>query len=260
MTDTNLKPVVIELRNVSKKLGGRTVLDGVSLEIRKGETMCILGGSGAGKSVMLKHIVRLLQPDEGYVKVFGTDVTHAGQKELREVRKRIGFLFQGAALLNSINVYENVALPLREHENMKESEIQDLVREKLELVNMGDALEKMPGQLSGGMKKRAGLARAIIRNPDIILYDEPTAGLDPVVAGTVNDLILEMQAKINVTSIIVTHDMSSCMKVSNRIAFLLRGRIHRVGTPEEMKKSGDPIIEQFVYGDSEGPLTREPKK
>jgi phospholipid/cholesterol/gamma-HCH transport system ATP-binding protein len=250
-------PVAVELCDLTKSLGGRMVLDGVSLAVLKGETLCIIGGSGAGKSVTLKHIVGLLKPDRGCVKIDGVDVTHTKNGELDAARRKIGFLFQGAALLNSMTVFENVALPLREHERLQDSQIRERVNSKLGLVGLEDAGQKFPAEISGGMKKRAGLARAIIRDPQIILYDEPTAGLDPVIGSTINDLILDMQKKLGVTSILVTHDMSSAFRVSNRIAMLLKGRIVKLGTPAEFKSSGDAIIKQFIHGESEGPLTKE---
>ena len=252
-----MTPAAIELCDLTKSLGGRMVLDGVSLSIQKGETMSIIGGSGAGKSVTLKHIVGLMKPDRGCVRVAGLDVTGSNHGTLEAVRKRIGFCFQGSALLNSMSVFENVALPLREHEKLTEEEIRRRVQDKLNLVNLGDAGHKMPSEISGGMKKRVGLARAIIRNPEIILYDEPTAGLDPVVGTQINELILDMQKKLGVTSLLVTHDMSSVFRVSNRIAMLLNGRIMKVGTPAEFRASDDPIVKQFIYGESEGPLTKE---
>lgn len=248
----------IELCDLTKSLGGRTVLDGVSLSIQKGETMSVIGGSGAGKSVTLKHIVGLMKPDRGCVKVDGVDVTNTNHGSLEAARRKIGFCFQGSALLNSLSVFENVALPLREHEKADEAEIRRRVEEKLALVGLAEAGQKLPSEISGGMKKRVGLARAIIRNPEIILYDEPTAGLDPVMGSTINDLILDMQKKLGVTSVLVTHDMSSAFRVSNRIAMLLKGRIIKVGTPAEFRASDDPIVKQFIYGESEGPLTRTP--
>jgi len=247
----------IELCSLTKSLGGQPVLYEVSLSIRKGETIAIIGGSGAGKSVTLKHIVGLMKPDGGTVRVGGVDVHQDNHGTLDKVRKKIGFCFQGSALLNSMNVFENVALPLREHENLSEDEIRRRVQEKLDLVKLGDAGEKMPSEVSGGMKKRVGLARAIIRNPEIILYDEPTAGLDPVVGSQINDLILDMQRKLGVTSVLVTHDMSSAFRVSNRIAMLLKGRIVKIGTPAEFRASDDPVVRQFIYGESEGPLTKD---
>ncbi|HLF93506.1 MAG TPA: ABC transporter ATP-binding protein [Planctomycetota bacterium] len=250
-------PVAIELCDLTKALGGRTVLEGVNLSILKGETMCIIGGSGAGKSVTLKHIVGLLKPDRGCVKIDGVNVTQSRNGEMDAARRKIGFLFQGAALLNSMTVFENVALPLREHERLTEADIRTRVERKLSLVGLEEAGQKFPAEISGGMKKRAGLARAIIRDPEIILYDEPTAGLDPVIGSTINDLILDMQKKLGVTSMLVTHDMASAFRVSNRIAMLLKGRIVKLGTPAEFKASDDPIVKQFIYGESEGPLTKE---
>lgn len=246
----------VELCDLQKTLGGLVVLKGVSLEIHRGETMCIIGGSGAGKSVTLKHIVALMEPDEGHVLINGVNITAAKREELEEIRKGIGFCFQGAALLNSLTVFNNVALPLQEHEGLEGSELEDRVMAKLDLVGLENAAKKMPSELSGGMKKRVGLARAIIRNPGIILYDEPTAGLDPVTATTINSEILDMQAKLNVTSILVTHDMSSAFRVANRIAMLYKGEIIALGTTEEIRKHDDPRVQQFIYGDSEGPLSR----
>jgi phospholipid/cholesterol/gamma-HCH transport system ATP-binding protein len=247
----------VELCNLHKKLGGLVVLDGVSLKIRRGETMCIIGGSGAGKSVTLKHIVGLMKPDSGHILLDDINITTARGGELEELRKRIGFCFQGAALLGSLTVFENVALPLREHEGLNGSELEGRVMSKLELVGLENAARKMPSELSGGMRKRVGLARAIIRNPEIILYDEPTAGLDPVTASTINTEILDMQEKLTVTSILVTHDMSSAFRVSNRIAMLYKGKIIAVEKSEDLKKNEDARVQQFIYGDSEGPLSRE---
>jgi phospholipid/cholesterol/gamma-HCH transport system ATP-binding protein len=246
----------IELCDLTKSLGSRKVLDGVNLSILKGETMSVIGGSGAGKSVTLKHIVGLMKPDRGCVKVQGVDITSTNHGSLEAARRKIGFCFQGSALLNSLSVFENVALPLREHEALGEDEIRRRVEEKLGLVGLSDASGKLPSELSGGMKKRVGLARAIIRNPEIILYDEPTAGLDPVMGTAINDLILDMQKKLGVTSVLVTHDMSSAFRVSNRIAMLVKGRIVKLGTPAEFRASDDPLVKQFIYGESEGPLTR----
>ncbi len=250
-------PAAVELVDLHKSFGEREVLRGVTLSIAKGETMCIIGGSGTGKSVTLKHIVGLLRPDSGTVRIGGVDIFAAGAAELGEVRKRIGFLFQGAALLNSMDVFENVALPLREHERPPEDEVRRRVMERLDLVGLADAAAKMPAILSGGMKKRVGLARAIIRDPEVVLYDEPTAGLDPVVSATINRLIVSLQEKLGVTSLLVTHDMASAFEVSDRIAFLLEGRVHKLGTPGEFQGSDDPAVRQFIRGEAEGPLTRD---
>ncbi len=247
----------IELVDVTRSLGGRRVLDHVNLTVHKGETLSVIGGSGAGKSVTLKHIVGLMKPDSGSIRVLGTEVLLSDPKALEVVRRRIGFCFQGSALLNSLSVFENVALPLREHERLDEAEIRRRVEEKLGLVGLGDAAQKLPAEISGGMKKRVGFARAIIRDPEILLYDEPTAGLDPVMGTAINDLILSLQKKLGVSSVLVTHDMSSAFRVSNRIAMLVKGRIAKLGTPAEFRVSEDPMIRQFIYGESEGPLTRE---
>ncbi|MBI4566297.1 MAG: ABC transporter ATP-binding protein [Planctomycetes bacterium] len=247
---------IIEIDDLAKRFGSKEVLTGLRLSIRRGETICIIGESGTGKSVTLKHIVGLLRPDRGTVRIGGVDI-FAADGQLQEIRKKIGFLFQGAALLNSMTVFDNVALPLREHERPPEAELRKRVLETLELVDMAEAADKMPAELSGGMKKRAGLARAIIRQPEIILYDEPTAGLDPVISSTINDLILNLQEKLGVTSIVVTHDMSSTFRVADRIAMLYQGKIYKSGTPDEFRKSEDPLIRQFIYGESEGPLRRD---
>lgn len=247
----------VEIIDLYKAFGNKPVLRGLTLELLRGETLCVIGGSGTGKSVTLKHIVGLLRPDRGLVKICGTDIFGTSNGQLGEIRKKIGFLFQGAALLNSLNVFENVALPLREHERPPEEEIRRQVTDKLAVVGLEDAAEKMPDEISGGMKKRVGLARAIIRNPEIMLYDEPTAGLDPIMASTINALILDLQKKLKVSSIVVTHDMSSVFRVADRIAMLLDGRVHKIGTKDEIRKSDDPKVQSFIYGDSEGPLRRE---
>lgn len=248
-------PTAVRLVDVHKTLGGRKVLDGISIEIHKGEIFSIIGGSGAGKSVTLKNIVGLMRPDSGSIFLNGLDVARATPRELDEVRKRIGYVFQNAALLNSISVYENVALPLREHEKVSEAEIRKRVEQVLALVGMTEAIDKMPSNLSGGMRKRVSLARAIVRNPDIILYDEPTSGLDPVNTSIINELILDMQKKLGVTSILVSHDMESVYRVSNRIAMLFKGKFLKVGTPQEFKETDDPIVRQFIRGESRGPIT-----
>lgn len=250
-------PTAIRLVDVHKALGGRKVLDGISIEVHKGEVFSIIGGSGAGKSVTLKNIVGLMRPDSGSIFLDSLDIAKAKTRELEQVRKHIGYVFQNAALLNSISVYENVALPLREHEKMSEDEIRQRVEQVLALVGMGEAIDKMPSNLSGGMRKRVSLARAIVRKPDIILYDEPTSGLDPVNTSVINELILEMQKKLGVTSILVSHDMESVYRVSNRIAMLFKGKFMKVGTPQEFKDTDDPIVKQFIRGESKGPITDE---
>jgi phospholipid/cholesterol/gamma-HCH transport system ATP-binding protein len=239
---------MIELDRVSKTLSGKPVLDGLVLTVREGETLVILGGSGSGKSVTLKHIVGLMKPDSGRVRVAGEDITDYTDRELEPVRRRFGYCFQGAALLNSLTVFENVALPLREHERLGEDELGARVMEVLRLVGLEEAAPKMPAILSGGMRKRAGLARAIVRRPQIVLYDEPTAGLDPVISRTIDELILDLREHLKGTSVVVTHDIASAFRVGTRLAMLQRGRIHLEGPPELFKTTRDPLVRQFIDG------------
>lgn len=238
---------MIEIIDLHKSFGGNNVLRGVNLQINEGESLAIIGRSGCGKSVLLKHIVALLQPDSGCVKFGGRIIQEMSQHELYEVRKRFGFLFQGAALFDSMTVEENVSLPLVEgNAKFSKPEIQKIVAEKLELVGLPDTQNLKPAELSGGMKKRVGLARALITNPDYILYDEPTTGLDPVMSDAIDDLIKDLNQKINVTSIIVTHDMFSVKNVADKIAMMYEGKIYFTGTPQELLDSKDPVIEKFI--------------
>lgn len=246
---------MIKIEGVTKFLDGHWVLDGVDLEIETGETMAVIGQSGCGKSVLLKHIVGLMTPDSGRVIIDNNDLSKMNRRALDELRLRIGILFQGAALFDSINVAENVGFSLMEQKRLKYKDIESFIREKLDLVGLGDALYKMPAELSGGMKKRVGLARAIATNPDIVLYDEPTTGLDPIMADSINDLILELEHKLQVTSIVVTHDMTSAYKIADRIAMLYQGKIICIGTPEEIRCSDNPVVQQFISGSAKGPIT-----
>lgn len=246
---------MIALENVTKTLSGRKILDQVNLEVHRGETLVIIGRSGAGKSVTLKHIMGLMQPDTGRVTVAGTDITHFKTRQYYQVRNHIGVLFQGAALLNWLTVGENVALPLKEHTRMKPKEILAKVREKLAMVELSDAEDKYPSKISGGMAKRAGLARAIIREPEIILYDEPTSGLDPVMSNTINVLINKMREELGAASIVVTHDMSSAYQIADRIAMLYNGKLIQTGTPEEIRQTQNEYVRQFIEGRIHGPLT-----
>ena len=246
---------IIKLFNISKKFGNRKVLDNISLEVFAGETLVIIGRSGVGKSTILKHIAGLLAPDAGEVWVDGQELTRLKEAEVNELRKKMGVVFQYAALFDSLTVFENVAFRLLRDFRMPVSEAVEVVKKKLELVGLKDnLLDLKPAQLSGGMRKRVGLARAIAVDPEIILYDEPTSGLDPVSSEAINDLILEMQKKLGVTSVVVTHDMHSAYKVANRIAMIYDGKIIGTGTPEEIKQSQDPYIHQFVTGSVEGPM------
>jgi phospholipid/cholesterol/gamma-HCH transport system ATP-binding protein len=249
---------IVVLDDVHKALGGRPVLRGVSLAIRRGETMVIIGRSGTGKSVTLKNILGLLRPDKGRVILYGQDVTNLPESEYAEVRKKFGVLFQSGALINWMSVGDNVALPLREHTRLPETEVQKRVREKLAILGLENDAAKMPSEISGGMKKRAGLARGIILDPEIILYDEPTSGLDPVMSNQINDLILRMQQLLGVTSLVVTHDMESAYRIGNRIAMLYDGKIIQVGTKEEIRDSANPVVQQFIHGATTGPITDNP--
>jgi len=242
---------VIEISNIYKSFNSKQVLAGVDLSINTGETMVIIGGSGCGKSVLLRHIIGLMQPDRGSVKIDGTDVSRINRKELFALRKRLGMLFQGAALFDSLTVAENVGLGLKEHSEYSADQISDLVNKKLGMVGMSGTGGLMPAELSGGMKKRVGLARAIAMDPEYILYDEPTTGLDPIMADKINDLIIALRNQMSLTSIAVTHDMVSASKIADRIAMLHQGKIIFCGTPEEIKKSPDERVQRFIKGEAD---------
>jgi phospholipid/cholesterol/gamma-HCH transport system ATP-binding protein len=238
---------MIEIKNLHKKFGNKEVLKGINLTINKWETIVIIGRSGCGKSVLIKHIVGLLQPDEGYVKVEGRIVSDLNEKELYQLRKKFGFLFQGSALFDSMTVEENVGLSLMESSAKPHSEeIHKVVNEKLSIVALSGVNKLKPAELSGGMKKRVGLARALVTNPDYILYDEPTTGLDPIMSDSIDKLIKELTEKLNVTSIVVTHDMQSVKNVADKVAMIHDGIVYFTGTPDEMLKSKDPVIIEFI--------------
>lgn len=233
---------------VHKQFDGKEILRGLTLVIRKGEVLVILGGSGTGKTVILKHIVGLLKPDDGKVYIDGEDITELDENQLVPIRRKIGFLFQGGALFDSMTVLENVAFPLREHTRLSNREIVEKVREKLKLVGLESVEKMMPDALSGGMKKRVALARAIIMEPETLLYDEPTTGLDPVTTRWVTKLIRSIHEKLKITSVIVTHNVQSAMVIADRMAFLYRGRIKFVGTPKEISENRDHIVQEFLKG------------
>ena len=245
---------MIDIINLHKSFNSKQVLRGVNLHIERGETMVVIGGSGSGKSVLIKHIIGLLTPDEGSVKVDGVDIFSLSERELNDTRKKFGMLFQGAALFDSLMVWENVGFALMQHTDFSKEKIREIAGKKLEMVGLRGIEELMPAELSGGMRKRVGLARAIAMEPQILLYDEPTTGLDPIMADAINDLIVEMKEKINVTGVAITHDMTSAYKIGDRIAMLYEGRIHEVGTPDEIKRSDDPFVRQFITGSSVGPI------
>jgi len=238
---------MIEIRNLHKSFGSNSVLQGINLDIDTGETLVIIGRSGCGKSVLIKHIVGLLSPEEGFVKVEGEVVDEMDTQSLYKLRKRFGFLFQGAALFDSMTVEENIALSLIESKmGFEEKEIENKIAEKLELVGLPGAQKLKPAELSGGMKKRVGLARALITDPDYILYDEPTTGLDPIMSDSIDLQIKELTEKLNVTSVVVTHDMYSVKNVANQVAMMHEGKIHFTGSAEELLNSDDPIIKKFI--------------
>ncbi|HZU99922.1 MAG TPA: ABC transporter ATP-binding protein [Planctomycetota bacterium] len=245
---------MIVLENVWKKFGSREILRGVTLTIPRGETVCIIGGSGTGKSVTLKHIMRLLEPDEGRVLLDGQDISHIHGRELNEARRKMGVLFQFAALLQWLTVGENVALPLRENTDLPEQEIQKQVDEMLRLLQIPQAKDLFPNQISGGMQKRAGLARAVVMKPKVVLYDEPTSGLDPVKTALVDEMILDMHSKLDVTQVVITHDMTSAYRIANRIAMLYEGKVIQYGTPDEIRNTTNPIVRQFIEGLTKGPI------
>jgi phospholipid/cholesterol/gamma-HCH transport system ATP-binding protein len=248
---------MIEIRGLCKRFGKKVVLDGLDLTVPRGENMVVIGGSGTGKSVLLKCVVGLLRPDEGEIRIDGEDITKMGEEELARVRRRFGMLFQGAALFDSMNVGENVGFALRRLRKYPEERIREVVDEKLSMVGLGEIRRMMPAELSGGMKKRVGLARAIASEPDILLYDEPTTGLDPIMADVINDLIVSLRERLGATSITITHDMASAYKIADRMAMLYKGRIIETGSPDEFRNTANPVVAQFVQGRSRGPITDE---
>lgn len=245
----------ITIADLHKSFGANHVLRGVNLTVEPGESMVIIGGSGSGKSVLIKHIIGLLKPDRGSILVNGEEVTTMRERHLKELRKKFGMLFQAAALFDSLTVGENVAFALVEHTRLSRAEIADRVREKLTLVGLPGTEDLFPAELSGGMKKRVGLARALAIEPEVILYDEPTTGLDPIMADAINDLIVEMRERFAITSVAITHDMVSAYKIGHRLAMLYQGKIIFTGTPEECKNTTDPMVRQFITGSSVGPIT-----
>ena len=243
-----MSKIIIEFKDVYKSFNGILVHNGINLSILEGEIISLLGGSGSGKSVLLKELIGLMKPDKGDIILLDNNVTQMNEEALIEMREHIGMLFQGAALFDSLTVFENIAYPLREHLKLTEKEIQERVAEKLQVVGLSGIEKKMPDELSGGMKKRVGLARAIATEPKIILYDEPTTGLDPMTAQRINELIIELQKKLGITTIVVTHDLHCVKTVSDRIAMLHEGKIVAVGTWEELVSSNIQVVKGFISG------------
>jgi phospholipid/cholesterol/gamma-HCH transport system ATP-binding protein len=248
---------MIELRGLFKSFGPKQVLSGTDLGVDKGESRVVIGGSGSGKSVILKHVVGILRPDKGTVLIDGVDITKLREHELYEVRKKFGMLFQMAALFDSMNVWENVGFGLSRQGRLKPAEIREITVEKLRMVGLVNVEDLMPSELSGGMKKRVGLARAIAHEPEILLYDEPTTGLDPITADAINDLIVDLRERLRVTSVAITHDMHSAYKIADRISMLYEGRIIETGTPDEIRHSDSAVVQQFITGSAVGPIQIE---
>ncbi len=245
---------MIEVRGLVKSFDGRVVLDGINLRVEKGKVTAIMGGSGCGKSTLLRHLIGVMKPDTGEIWVGGQDITRMGEGEMEAYRKRFGMLFQGGALLNSLSVRDNIALPLREHTRLDEKIIGVMVKMKLELVGLRDFEHLKPSQLSGGMQKRVALARALALDPEIVFYDEPTSGLDPVVSGVIDELIMNLSDRMHITSVVVTHDTRSAFKIAHKMVVLYRGKVVAEGAPEEVRDSPDPLVQQFIHGRPDGPI------
>jgi len=246
---------MISLQHVDKTLGGRKVLDDLSFDVERGEALVIVGGSGVGKSVTLKHIIGLMKPDRGQIIVDGQDINDMKEVELNRFRRKFGMSFQEGALFDSMSVFENIAFPLRRQTKFNEQQIASRVDECLDLVHLDGVASKRPSELSGGMRRRVGFARAISLKPEILLFDEPTTGLDPVISDVIAELIVEMDRTLNTTTVTITHDMKVAFKIADRVAMLYQGRIVEEGTPEEFQQSANPIVQQFIEGRAEGPLT-----
>jgi len=246
--------IQIEVKGLYKSFGNFAVHKGIDLLIPRGAITVILGPSGTGKSVLLKQIMGLIKPDKGEILVDGVDITKLDKNELIKIRKKFGMLFQNAALFDSMSVYENVAFPLREHTKLKEKEIRDIVIEKLRVVGLKNVEDKMPSELSGGMKKRVGLARAIALEPDIILYDEPTTGLDPIMKDVVDNLIYNTQKELNITSVVISHDIDSTIKIADYVAMIYDGKTVINGTIEDLRTTDNPYVQQFLSGSMDGPI------
>ena len=245
---------VVEVNNLFRKFGDRTVIDNLSFTIHRGETLVIMGGSGCGKSTLLRHIIGVMKPTAGSVKIFGQEITAMDDREIIDVRRRFGMLFQSGALLASLTVGENVALPLLQHTDMSIDEIQETVTQKLQMVGLNGFNDLKPAEISGGMRKRVGLARALALDPELLFSDEPTSGLDPIMTAVVDQLTLELTKGEGMTAVVVTHDMTSAFRIATRMIMLGRGRILAQGTPDEIRTHPDPEVQQFINGEPDGPM------
>jgi phospholipid/cholesterol/gamma-HCH transport system ATP-binding protein len=245
---------MIEVRHLRKSFAGKVVLEDVSFAVPRGAVCVVMGGSGSGKSTILRHLIGAHKPDKGEIHLDGEEITQLSEREMERVRRKFGMLFQGGALLNSLTVGENVALPIRHHTDLPDETIEIMVKMKLELVGLRDAEHLRPSQLSGGMQKRVSLARAIALDPKIVFYDEPSAGLDPIVTGVIDKLMMDLSRALGITSLVVTHDMHSIFRIADLIIMLHRGRIVVCDTPENIKNSSDPLVQQFITGAPDGPI------
>jgi phospholipid/cholesterol/gamma-HCH transport system ATP-binding protein len=249
----NIEPV-IEVTDLFRKFGDRAVINDVSFTIQRGETMVIMGGSGCGKSTLLRHIIGVMKPTSGSVKIFGEEVTTMKEREIEKIRRRFGMLFQSGALLASLTVGENVALPLLQHTEMSPDEVEDTVRQKLQIVGLTGFENLKPAEISGGMKKRVGLARALALNPELLFSDEPTSGLDPIMTAVVDQLTLKLTRERGMTAVVVTHDMTSAFRIATRMIMLGHGNIMAQGTPDQIRNDPHPEVQQFIHGEADGPV------
>src|ERR1700716_1394356 len=245
---------IVEVTDLVRKFGNRTVLNGVSLKVHRGETLVIMGGSGCGKSTLLRHIIGVMKPSAGSVKIFGEEITTMNDRQITDIRRRFGMLFQSGALLASLTVGENVALPLLQHTDLSVDEIQETVTQKLQMVGLSGFNDLKPSEISGGMRKRVGLARALALDPELLFSDEPTSGLDPIMTAVVDRLTLELTKDAGMTAVVVTHDMTSAFRIATRMIMLGRGKILAQGTPEEIRTHPDPEVQQFINGEADGPM------
>lgn len=245
---------VVEVTNLVRKFGDRTVIDNLSFTIRRGETLVIMGGSGCGKSTLLRHIIGVMKPTSGSVKIFGEDITSMNDRQIETVRRRFGMLFQSGALLASLTVGENVALPLLQHTDLSSDEVEETVTQKLQMVGLSGFNNLKPAEISGGMRKRVGLARALALDPELLFSDEPTSGLDPIMTAVVDKLTLELTKEAGMTAVVVTHDMTSAFRIATRMIMLGRGRILAQGSPGEIRTHPDPEVQQFINGEADGPM------
>lgn len=245
---------MITIRGLTKSFGERIVLNGIDLEIPEGKITVIMGGSGGGKSTLLRHLIGLTKPDEGLISIDNDNIVNLSSTQMNEVRRKFGMLFQGSALFNSMTVFENVALPLQEHTDLSDEIIKIIVKVKLELVGLTGFEDFMPFEISGGMKKRVALARAIALDPKIVFYDEPGAGLDPITASMIDQLILDLSQKLKITSVVVTHEMQSAFKIADQIVMLHKGKVLEVGSPDKIRNSQNPYVQQFINGEHEGAI------